>query len=107
MLRSRERKCPLCAVLAASLLIGVVPACSASGFRSRRARVAEQDASGNIVYRPVYPPALPRAKTVYPGGYAGTVYPPLRAARAPEPTGYTAPAEPACPGPRKWGWWRH
>ncbi|MDR3638456.1 MAG: hypothetical protein P4L84_31925 [Isosphaeraceae bacterium] len=103
----RDPKHPLCTVLAASLLLGVVPACSASGFRSRRAPVAEPDGSGNIVYRPVYPPILPRAKAIYPGGYAGTVYPPLGTGRALNPTGYTAQPEVTSPRHHKWGWWRH
>ena len=95
----------LCTILAAALLLGVVPACNGSGFSFRRTRVATPDGSGNIVYRPVYP-LLPTPKPIYPGGYAGTVYPPLGFGRPVNPTQYTAPVDPNCPPQRRWGWWR-
>jgi hypothetical protein len=103
----RDPKYPLCTVLAASMLLGVVPACSASGFRLHRGQVAEPDASGNIVYRPVYPPGLPQARTMYPGGYAGIVYPPLGFRRPLNATGYAAQPDGTVSRPHKWGWWRH
>lgn len=94
-------------LLAAALLLGAVPACSASGFRWPRNQVAQRDESGNIVYRPVYGPNLPQAKPIYPGGYAGVVYPPVGTGRTLSPTGYRTAPDGTCPRPRKWwGWWR-
>lgn len=100
----RQSKHPLASLVAVSLLLGVVPACTASGFRRSRPQVAEPDGSGNIVYRPVFP-GRPARREVYLGGYAGTVYPPLRTGPGwLNPTGFR---DPNTPRHGLWGWWRH
>lgn len=93
-------------LLAASLLVGAVPACSAGGFGLFQ-RTPTTDASGNVVYRPVYTAPGLRPASIVPGGYAGVVYPPVGFGRGVNPTRYDV-AQPAggCPAPRRWGWWR-
>lgn len=105
-MRRHDPRTSLRLILAAALVLGTVPACNASGFRWRRGQVAERDESGNIVYRPVYPPQLPRPKEIYPGGYAGTVYPPLGTGRAVSPTEYRMAPDGSYARPHKWwhGW---
>ena len=66
-----------------ALLMVVLPACSASaGHKWPWSR--GESASGNVVYRPVYP-GRP-TKPLYLNNYAGVVYPPLGAGRADNPT---------------------
>lgn len=92
--------------LGLSLLLSVVPACSASaGCRMPGAQADGSAPSGNIVYRPIYPGTVPPRKPFFLSGYAGATYPPVGQGGVLSPTGYwVRPDRPfPCFGYRWWG----
>ena len=70
-----------------SMLLAVVPACSASaGHKWGRAPATAADGSGRVAYRPAYP--LARTRALYLSGYAGATYGPGGPGGPLSPTGF-------------------
>ena len=88
----------LCSLMLASLVLSVVPACTASaGHGVASDQVVAQPAPDRVVMRPAYP--IQGTRPIYLKGYAGLRHGPDRQLNTLEPTGYYERT------PRPFGWW--
>ncbi len=93
MLPRQRRKSLKNILFASSLLIVVPTTLTAADELVPSPQASVQAPMGRRVFRPPFP--LPRAKALYPSGYAGASYLPGSTSRPLSPTGYwTRPGRP-------------